>query len=69
MPAVLMFGSPEHSADLFHEVPLPIIDPFLYLELDGRRAATVSVSHEPVGQASLALSIKRFGGPAATLIG
>jgi Xaa-Pro aminopeptidase len=43
MPAVLMYGSPEHSADLFHEVPLPIIDPFLYLELDGRRAATVSV--------------------------
>jgi Xaa-Pro aminopeptidase len=43
MPAVLMYGSPEHSADLFHEVPLPILDPFLYLERDGRRATTVSV--------------------------
>ncbi len=40
---VLIFGAPDTSADLFHEVPLGIGDPFLYLENDGRRAATVSV--------------------------
>src|SRR4051795_10123324 len=39
----LIYGAPEHSADLFHEIPTPIIDPFLYLETNGRRAATVSV--------------------------
>jgi Xaa-Pro aminopeptidase len=41
--ALMMYGSPEHSADLFHAVPVGIIDPFLYVETDGRRAATVSV--------------------------
>ena len=40
---VLIHGAPDTSADLFHEVPLGIGDPFLYLEADGRRAATVSV--------------------------
>jgi Xaa-Pro aminopeptidase len=40
---LLIYGSPEHSADLFHAVPASIIDPFLYIEEDGRRAATVSV--------------------------
>jgi Xaa-Pro aminopeptidase len=40
---VLIHGAPETSADLFHEVPLGIGDAFLYLEVDGRRAATVSV--------------------------
>jgi len=39
----LIYGSPEASPDLFHEIPAGIIDPFLYLESDGRRAATVSV--------------------------
>ena len=43
MPSVLIYGSPEHSADLFHAVPAGIVDPFLYLENDGRRAATVTV--------------------------
>ena len=43
MPSVVIYGSPEHSADLFHAVPAPILDPFLYLEKDGRRAATVTV--------------------------
>src|SRR5205085_11360493 len=42
-PSVLIYGSPEHSADLLHAVPTGIIDPFLYLEGGGRRAATVSV--------------------------
>jgi Xaa-Pro aminopeptidase len=40
---VLIYGSPEGSPDLFHVIPVGIIDPFLYLESDGRRAATISV--------------------------
>ena len=40
---VLIYGAPELSADLFHEIPTGIIDPFLYVEANGRRAATVSV--------------------------
>ena len=39
---VLIYGAPERSADLFHAIPAGISDPFLYLENDGRRAATVS---------------------------
>src|SRR4051794_1639741 len=41
--SVLIYGAPDLSADLFHAVPVSIIDPFLYLEKDGERAATVSV--------------------------
>ena len=41
--ALLIYGSPELSADLFHAIPAGIIDPFLYVERNGRRAATVSV--------------------------
>ena len=40
---VLLFGSPESSPDMFHAIPVGILDPFLYAESDGRRAATVSV--------------------------
>jgi Xaa-Pro aminopeptidase len=43
VPSVVIYGSPEHSADLFHAVPAPILDPFLYLERDGRRVAAVTV--------------------------
>jgi Xaa-Pro aminopeptidase len=43
MPDVLLYGAPESSPDLFHAIPEGIIDPFLYAEVDGRRAATVSV--------------------------
>jgi Xaa-Pro aminopeptidase len=42
MTTLLIYGSPELSADLFHAVPAGIIDPFLYVESNGRRAATVS---------------------------
>ena len=42
MTTLLIYGAPELSADLFHAVPTGIIDPFLYIEIDGRRAATVS---------------------------
>jgi ABC-type branched-subunit amino acid transport system permease subunit len=40
---LLIYGAPESSPDLFHAIPEGIIDPFLYAEVDGRRAATVSV--------------------------
>jgi Xaa-Pro aminopeptidase len=40
---VLLYGAPGSSADLWHAVPVGIIDPFLYLEAGDRRAATVSV--------------------------
>jgi Xaa-Pro aminopeptidase len=39
----LIYGAPGDSPDLFHTIPTPIIDPFLYIEADGRRAATVTV--------------------------
>ena len=40
---LLIFGSPETSPDLFHEIPTGIIDPFLYVEANGKRGATVTV--------------------------
>jgi Xaa-Pro aminopeptidase len=43
VPDVLIYGAPDASPDLFHAIPVGIIDPFLYVEVDGRRAATVSV--------------------------
>jgi Xaa-Pro aminopeptidase len=49
----LIYGSPSSLPDLFHAVPTAIIDPFLYLEADGTRAATVTVLDadklEPLG--------------------
>ncbi len=41
--ALLLYGAPESSPDLFHAVPTGIIDPFLYVETNGTRAATVTV--------------------------
>jgi len=35
---VLIYGSSETSPSLRHEIPLAIVDPFLYLEAEGRRA-------------------------------
>jgi Xaa-Pro aminopeptidase len=43
MPDVLIYGAPNGSADLFHAIPAGIVDPFLYVERDGQRVATVSV--------------------------
>ena len=37
MPDVLMYGDSIRSPELRHEVPVPITDPFLYAETDGRR--------------------------------
>jgi Xaa-Pro aminopeptidase len=39
---VLLFGDTVTSTNLFHAVPTPIVDPFLYVETDGRRIAVVS---------------------------
>lgn len=41
---VLIYGSTETSAALRHELPLAIVDPFLYLERDGRRAVITHAS-------------------------
>jgi len=40
---LLMHSAPSASADLFHVLPLDIIDPFLYAELDGRKVAVIGV--------------------------
>jgi Xaa-Pro aminopeptidase len=38
---VLIFGDTIHSPELRHEVPATVLDPFLYVERDGRRIAVV----------------------------
>ena len=43
MDAVLIHADTVRSATLRHEVPLAIIDPFTYIELDGRRVVVISV--------------------------
>jgi Xaa-Pro aminopeptidase len=43
MSDVLIYGDTVRSPALRHEIPLAIIDPFLYLEHDGRRFAVASV--------------------------
>ena len=40
---LLLRAAPTASADLFHAIPLDIIDPFLYVELDDRRFAVNTV--------------------------
>ena len=42
MTDVLLYGDTERSAALRHEVPIVIIDPFLYAEVDGRAFVMVS---------------------------
>jgi Xaa-Pro aminopeptidase len=42
VPGVLIHGDTFRSAALRHELPLGIIDPFSYFELDGRRVAVIS---------------------------
>ena len=41
--AVLLYGSSDLDFDLFHAVPVSITDPFLYVEVDGRRIAVLTV--------------------------
>jgi Xaa-Pro aminopeptidase len=41
--AIVIYGAPEASADMFHVIPEGIVDPFLYVEDGDRRVATASV--------------------------
>ena len=41
--SLLLRAAPGTSADLFHAIPLEIIDPFLYAEHDGRKLAVIGV--------------------------
>lgn len=41
---VLIFGDTERSADLFHAIPVAIIDPFAYAEVGDRRVALVGAT-------------------------
>jgi Xaa-Pro aminopeptidase len=41
--AILIHADSVRSATLRHEVPLAVIDPFTYLEFDGRRVVVISV--------------------------
>jgi Xaa-Pro aminopeptidase len=43
MTSLLLYGAPEATPDLFHAIPEAIVDPFLYAEVNGRRAASLSV--------------------------
>jgi Xaa-Pro aminopeptidase len=42
MSDVLIYADSMHAAEMRHEVPVPIPDPFLYLERDGARHAVVT---------------------------
>jgi Xaa-Pro aminopeptidase len=49
--AVVLFGDSERSMDLFHSVPVAIIDPFLYTELGDRRIAVIGhIDHQTIAQ-------------------
>jgi Xaa-Pro aminopeptidase len=43
MAGLLLFGDTERSAALRHEIPLAIIDPLLFAEVDGRRVVLTSM--------------------------
>jgi Xaa-Pro aminopeptidase len=42
VPDVLIYGDSERSAAMRHEIPIVVIDPFLYAEVDGRTAVLTS---------------------------
>jgi Xaa-Pro aminopeptidase len=42
VPALLLAGDTERSAAMRHEIPIPIGDPFLFAELDGRKYVLTS---------------------------
>src|SRR3954454_7464139 len=50
--ALLIYGGTERSTDLFHAIPATIVDPFLYVEVDGRRVAVVGhIDHQTIREA------------------
>jgi Xaa-Pro aminopeptidase len=61
--AILILADTIRSPELRHEVPVPVPDPFLYAEQDGRRVAIVSAFEIPrVSAAGIeALPPERFG--------
>jgi len=51
-PALLVYADTERSPTMRHEIPLVIGDPFLYVEVDGRRVVlTNSLEHERLARA------------------
>ena len=44
---LLLFGETESNADLFHAIPLVIIDPFPYVEDGERRVAVLPAMETP----------------------
>lgn len=42
MRGLLLFGDTVRSAALRHEIPIAIIDPFLFAEVDGRQYVLTS---------------------------
>src|SRR4051812_30186590 len=51
--SLIMYGDSGRSMDLFHVIPARIIDPFLYVEHDGRRVAIIGSSdHETIRAAA-----------------
>jgi Xaa-Pro aminopeptidase len=47
--ALLCFADSERSTDLFHAIPVAIVDPFLYAEVGGRRVALIGhIDHESI---------------------
>ncbi len=52
MPGLLLFGDTERGAALRHEIPVAIIDPLLFAEVDGRRYVLTSMlERDRVGRA------------------
>ena len=63
MADVLIYADSIHSPEMRHEVPVPVPDPFLYAERDGRRVAVVtSFETERIARTGVeALPHERFG--------
>ena len=58
MPNVLLIGDTTRCTELRHEIPLAIIDPFHYVELDGRRIAVAwSIEGDRIAAADSSIEI------------
>ena len=47
MPDVLIFGDTDRHPELRHEVPLSIVDPFVYAEHDGKQTVVIGAMEWP----------------------
>jgi Xaa-Pro aminopeptidase len=66
MADALLYGDTVRSAELRHEVPVPIVDPFVYVERGGRRVAVVTPMeiariHETTNGSLELMPFDRFG--------